>query len=158
MSIEKIKGAVSPDIARANRFEILGILPQLEVRAKAASVPQATIGKCEANYMGRVIPLAGDIVYPDWTVTVYQDTSGTVRRALYAWSQEINAHVANVGNAQAKRDGVVIQYGYDGGVVGTYQIKQCYPINIGEVTLASDSYDTPSEWTVTFAIEQWIAG
>lgn len=160
MGIDEFKGSVE-NLARPTLFKVTfpSILdPQTEFLCKAANLPAATIGTIEVPYMGRKIKIAGDRTFADWTVSIINDKSMTIRKQLEDWGNTINDHELNVGPSIAdtyKHDGFVQQLGTDGAVLAEYKLVGCWPSEIGEIELDWESNDTIETYSVTFAYDYW---
>jgi hypothetical protein len=127
---------------------------------KAATLPQSTIGQVLVPFMGRQVKVAGDKEFPEWTVTMINDTDFSARRSFETWLNTINTHVANTGVANPSEyyaDLKVEQLDRQGEVVYTYDMKACFPTEVGEVTLGYDNNDAVQEFTVTFAVNYWTS-
>jgi hypothetical protein len=157
--INQFKGSFL-DLARPNRFEVSASVLGTGLRflAKAASLPGATLGVMETPYMGRMVKIAGDRVYADWDVTVYQDDRGTVRKAVEEWQKVALSHEQNIGAAahlQYKEDVTVRQLNRQDSVIQEYKLIGCFPTEIGLLDMAWDSNDTPAEFTITLAYDYY---
>ncbi len=127
---------------------------------KAATLPQSTIGQVLVPFMGRQVKVAGDKEFPEWTVTMINDTDFSARRAFETWLNTINTHVANTGVSNPREyysDLKVEQLDRAGDTIYTYDLKSCFPTEVGEVTLGYDNNDAVQEFTVTFAVNYWTA-
>jgi hypothetical protein len=157
--INQFKGSFL-DLARPNRFEVSASVLGTGLRflAKAASLHGATLGVMETPYMGRMVKIAGDRVYADWDVTVYQDDRGTVRKAVEEWQKVALSHEQNIGAAahlQYKEDVTVRQLNRQDSVIQEYKLIGCFPTEIGLLDMAWDSNDTPAEFTITLAYDYY---
>jgi hypothetical protein len=127
---------------------------------KAASLPQSTIGVVPVPYMGRQIKVAGDKEFPDWTVTMFNDTDFDTRRAFETWLAAINSHVSNVGVSNPLMyyaDLKIEQLNKLGNIIYTYNMYNCFPLEVGEITLGYDQNDQIEEFTVTFSLNYWTS-
>lgn len=130
----------------------------VEFLCKAASLPSSTIGQIEVPFRGIPLKMAGNRVFADWTVTILNDTDFAIRKAAELWMDSIMGHQTNVGAATIAsyfRDAKVQQLDQEGNVVYTYEFKDIWPTEIGEVDLAMDSNDVIEEFTITFAVNRW---
>jgi hypothetical protein len=153
MDIEQFKGAFS-DLARPNRFQvILSRAGNLQFFCKATTVPGNHVAAADVNYQGRIVKLPGDRENPDWTVTVYSDTTYAVYQAFQAWLKDINDPEGNTGNTPAgvKADGIINHLGRDDAVINSWQIVGCLPTELGSVELDWGTNNTVSSFTVTLA-------
>lgn len=127
---------------------------------KASSLPQSMIGTVLVPFMGRQVKVAGDKEFPEWTVTMINDTDFSARRAFESWMNLINTHVANTGVENPNEyyaDMKVEQLNRQGDTIYTYDFRSCFPSEVGEVTLAYDENDAVEEFQVTFNVNYWTS-
>ncbi|AAQ81474.1 gp19 [Aeromonas phage 31] len=150
----------SGDFARPNLFEVeIPFLGQnFKFKCKAGTMPAATVEKIPVGYMNRKLNIAGDRIYDDWTVTIYNDSAHITRQAIVDW----NAMTHGMGNTITgdipeayKKPGVVRQKDRNGESTKEYAIIGLFPTNVGEVTLDWDDNNTVSTFEVTFALDWW---
>lgn len=131
---------------------------QVEFLCKAAALPSSNLGLIEVPYRGRNIKVAGDRTFPEWTITIINDTDFQIRNAFELWSDLINSHEENVGstskNIYAQR-WEIDQLGRDGSVLKTYSFEGCWPSEVGQIDLSFDSNDQIEEYTVTLQFDFW---
>jgi hypothetical protein len=123
---------------------------------KAAQLPGQQIGVIEVPYFGRKIKVPGDRVFVEWTVTVINDETFTVRNAFQAWSNAINMHAANLrvrDNIYA--DAQIIQYSKVGDPIKVYFFKDMWPGDISPIDVSWESNDALEEFTVTLYYNWW---
>lgn len=125
---------------------------------KAAGIPSFTIGKIEVPYFGRRIPVPGDRVWDDWTVTVINDEDHIVKDAMERWSNMMNAFRRNIAQNGSnpnnyKSTGLITQYGKDGSELRTYQLNGIFPIFVSQIDLGWEISDAIGEFQVTFAFD-----
>lgn len=159
MSINTFKSKFQ-DIARANRFDVQGQVlgGDISFLAKGTSLPSATLGVMEVPYQGRMIKLAGDRVYDDWDITIYQSTTGDIRKRIDEWMAKALGHESNIGalaHQQYKEDLTVRQLDRAGTPFITYKLIGCMPTILGPLDLAWDSNDQPSEFSVTISYDYY---
>ena len=146
--------------ARPNLFRvrIAELGAKVEFMCKASNLPGATIGMVEVPFMGRVLKVPGNRTFTEWTVTIINDNDFSVRKNMEDWMNRINGHETNLGDANIAtlfRDGIVEQLGRDGEVLYTYEFKDLWPTELGEIALAMDSNDEIEEFECTFAYNYW---
>jgi hypothetical protein len=110
--------------------------------------------------MGRQIKVAGDKEFEPWTITMINDTDFSARAAFESWLNLINTHVANTGVANPNEyyaDLKVEQLDRQGETIYSYDMRSCYPTEVGEVTLGYDNNDAVEEFTVTLAVNYWTS-
>ena len=158
--------------ARANLFDVTisGVGATTNVGAtgiaefvfacKAAAIPAQTIGVVEVPYFGRVVKVPGNKTFDNWSVTIINDESFTIRSGMEKWVAAMGTHVGNVNtttNANLYGQGTVKQYPKTGGTtaLAQYDFVNIFPINVGEITLGWDANDAIEEYTVEFAYDYW---
>lgn len=127
---------------------------------KAASLPESTIGQVNVPFMGRNIKVAGDKEFADWTVTMITDTDLNARRSFEKWMNLMNSHQLNLGVSSplAYYANVSVDLlDRTGNPIYTVDLKSCFPVNVGEISLGYDNNDTIAEYTVTFAVNYWTS-
>ena len=158
--------------ARANLFRVdldpagpigSGLTNKLSFLCKGSSVPASTLGIVNVNFRGRVLKIAGDRTFADWSITVINDHNWEIRTAFEEWSNKINHYIDNVSAvgtaavASAEKytnDGTVHHLGRDGSIVASYVMRDCWPSEIAAIDLNYDSTDAIEEFTVTLQY-QW---
>ena len=127
---------------------------------KATSLPESSIGVAIVPFMGRQVKVAGDKEFPEWTVTMINDTDFSARSAFERWLNMINTHVANTGvenPTQYYADMQVDQLNRMGESIYTYEFKSCFPARVGEITLGYENNNQIEEFEVTFNVNYWIS-
>lgn len=130
---------------------------KLSFLCKAAQLPGVTTGTIEAPFMGRQSKLPGDLVFEEWTITVFLDAEFKVRDAFERWSNAMRSHRDNVGLdlSEILADGTVEQLNRQQETIKTYDIREMFPSNLSPVELAYDTNDTIGEFTVTLQYQYW---
>ena len=138
-NINQFKGAMNLDGARPNLFEVT--IPvfnrKLVFTCKTAQLPGSTLGVVEVPYFGRMIKLAGNRTFAEWTVTVINEENFNVRNAVERWMSNINTDETNVriiGNRVYKANAVVIQYDKSGKPIKNYQFVDMWPSDISAIS------------------------
>ena len=155
---------------RPNRFRVILTYPGLvgspnvqdEIVVTAASIPESTIGRIDVPYMGRTIPLPGTRQFPDWTISVTNDTTFSHRNAFEKWLNALNAHE---GNTQATLDTRALMATLDvaqldlnsDNVLKNYKFYNAFPTNLSPIDLSYSNNDQLSSFSVTFAYSHWGA-
>ncbi len=140
---------------------------QFEYLCSSGALPAFEIGKVEVAYFGRRIPIMGDRVFQDWSVSVYNDESFNVRSMFENWSNQINSLVSNrqnpaigdIGNYKA--EATVYQLGKQGpgddsGVIRAYKFVGIFPIMVGEIGLSWEASNTIEQFEVRFAYDYFV--
>ncbi len=145
--------------ARPNRYKVTlsKAGDKLDLFCKAASLPGTNIGTCEVPYMGRIVKVAGDRTFDDWTITVINDIGFAERIKSCEWNADINLHNGNTGSGGLDYfdSATVIQLGRDGAELATVTIMYVFPISVGEITLGWDQNDQVEEYELTLAYNYW---
>ena len=135
--------------ALTNKFSFL---------CKAAQLPGSTIGTVEVPYMGRMLKVAGNRTFPEWSVTVLNDEDFLIRNILEEWMAQINSHKGNVATALSVDytfDAFVSQMGKQGDPLKTYQFVGMFPTDIAPIELDWGTNDSVEEYQVTFQYQYW---
>ena len=172
--------------ARPNMFEVNITLPEqiapngdisqdMRFLVKGAEIPAAVIGNIPVPFRGRVLPVAGDRTFDPWTVTIINDASFDVRRAMEEWSNLINDLQFDVGDinpADYQTSAQVYQLSRQsqgsGGASGansgniiqtlrTYNFEGIYPNAVSSIPLDYGATDQIEEFQVTFNYLYWTA-
>lgn len=154
------------DGARPNLFEILFADGgnNFSVRARATSIPGSSITQVGAYYFGRLVKFAGNRNFADWAVTILVDEPDFAtgpRAALEKWMNSLNSHQGNVRDAGYvattgyQKDAQVIQYGKTGNVIARYNMRGCFPVDLGAMPLDWGNNNAIAEFTATFAMQYW---
>jgi hypothetical protein len=164
---------------RPNRFLVIGGFPtnvtqiapeDLRIYVKAADLPGATIGTINVAWQGRVVKFAGERVYADWAINVYESNAKAkdLRIAFEEWMELLDGRDTHAINYNLAQDWTV--YYSDLTPNGTNSItptqdpasftkairlKNCFPVDLGPVTLNYDMADSFSEFTVQIAYDFW---
>jgi hypothetical protein len=181
-TIDDFKGKLVGGGARPNLFEVqLFLPPNLDVSGnlndveskmrfmiKTAELPASTIGDIQIPFRGRILHVAGDRTFEQWTVSVINDTDFSIRSAMERWMNAINKHedasgVINPSDYQ--RDAIVDQLGKAQNKTGNrnlpvlrrYKFHGIYPTNVTAIPLDYGSTDTIEEFQVTFQVQWWEA-
>lgn len=128
---------------------------------KGASLPASNMGMADVSYMGRKIKIAGDKEFPAWTATFYEDTDFSIKQGFETWLSAINRHEGNTGvtNPRDYYGSILLEQldREDGDAIYTYNIVDCFPTEVGEITLGYDQNDTVEEFPVTFEMNYWTS-
>lgn len=174
MNIEEFKAdGLSRGGARPSLFEITipGGWPQsgaaerkLKFFAKAASIPPSVVESIDVGYFGRKIKVLGDRVFPNWSVTVMNEETFSVRNGFMNWHEMMNSKVPNLLNNQTgdiesyKRDLFVHQYSKSGNIIFECKLVGAFPITVDAIQLDWDAVNQIEQFDVEFAYDYWIGG
>jgi hypothetical protein len=127
---------------------------------KSSQIPASTVGSIPVPFRGRQLKVSGDRSFADWSTTVLNDTTFTLRKAFEKWAELIQNHNYALGSASLDEyfaNAIVRQLDRDGRQLRAYRFEGIWPTNVGEIALAFDQYDTVEEYDVTFAVQYWSA-
>lgn len=163
MSISQFKANLSGGGARSNRFEVLVEFPAFaagseEIRktpflVSASSLPGSTLGIIERPFRGRVLKLAGDRTYDEWSATFVNDTDFALRDAFERWHNAINGYNSNTGITNPDEYmATVTVYQLDSrdNRIKEYVLRMTWPSVIAPIEVGQDTNDTIEEFEVTF--------
>lgn len=156
--------AVSAGGYRPALFEVVATSfpEQFRFLCMSSQVPAATHGVIELPYFGRKVKVAGDRTYAEWTTTLMLEEDFATRNSLEEWADMINnpttGQRAFGGPEDYKSDLAIKLYGKDGSVIRTYNLIDCWPMDIGSIDLDWNTTDTVGTYTVTWAFDEMSAG
>ena len=178
-TISNFKAALIGGGARSNLFEVeLTTLPSgitwdadnFRYMAKAASLPQSSIGNIDVPFRGRIFKIAGDRVIDPWTVTVINDEGFKLRNAFEEWVDLIAKLENNLGatdpsaymvNAKVYQLGRGSQAnsksntGTANAVLKEYEFVDIFPTAVSAIDLSYDNTDAIEDFTVDFQVQSF---
>ena len=183
-TIGQFKSKLAGGGARPNLFEVeftddaikgggAWDMERFSFLCKSASLPAQTITAIDVPFRGRIFKVAGDRTVDVWTVTVINDEDFTFRNAFEKWTELIAQLSNNQGVTSPTSymsDAVVKQLGRgakpfatesdpnstEQSVLKTYKFIDMFPTNISAIDLSYDSGDTIEEYTVEFAVNNFV--
>ena len=184
-TIDKFKSRLSGGIARPNLFEVVlafadGVVDasvnDLDAKSrflvKAAALPASNITPINVPFRGRVLKIAGDRTFDEWTITVINDTDFAIRSSFERWMNsmaKVSDTSGNTNPADYTRDASVYQLGRSAvapnsqesaqnmPILRTYKFYSVFPTNISQMDLSYDQPDSIEEFTVTLQVQWWEA-
>ena len=150
--------------ARPNLFKFsFGALPSgvsltgSDVLIKAGAIPGYTLGVIEVPFRSRRIKVPGDRTFAEWTVTVINNESQSIRKGFEDWMSYITDN--NFSNANLRRAGAGIDYTTqitveqlkdDNSTSKKTVLYHAFPTDVSTIDLSYDTTDAVEEFTVTF--------
>ena len=142
---------------------------------KAAQLPASTIAEIPVPFRGRILKVAGDRTFDEWTVTIINDERFDLRHAFEIWMHSISDLVTNTGvtnPASYMSEANVYQFGRGAkanstsneststttSILRKYTFRGLLPTEVSAIDLSYDSTDTIEEFTVTFQVMDWYIG
>ena len=137
------------------------------IMCKATSIPPANVAPLAVNYHGRAYKWTGFRTFDNWTTTILNDESFSIRNKISEWMRDISGQMdgkrsTTIGDpidAGAWKEGVakVQQIKTDGKVAQTYQFHNLWPTELSEIAVDWSS-DMIQEYTVTWCYDYWSSG
>lgn len=166
LSVDDFKSKLRGGGARSNLFKATinfptyagGDVELTSFLCKTAQLPQSSTASFEVPFRGRVLKIAGDRTFEDWTITVYNDTNFAIRDSFERWMNGINAHSANTGIANPadyQADLIVEQLDRDESIIKRYQFRGAFPTVVGPIALDYQAANEIETFDVTFAYQYW---
>ena len=164
---DMLSGGLKSGGARPSLFDVSIIYSNINFGVdfnflcRATSAPASTIGQIEIPYFGRKIKLAGDRLFDNWNTTIMNDEDFGIRNKLEIWHNSINTMTTNrktISDNEYKAQAIVRQYGKNGDPLKSYNIVNCFPLNIADMPLDWDTTNQIQTFNVTWAYDYWTSG
>ena len=173
-NVDKLKGALVRGGARPSLFEftITGLpedseldteLDNIKSFCHVSALPPLTVSPIEKMYMGRTVKIPGDMVFGDLTTTIYHTETGTERKALITWMDEINGHADNLsslgtnGSFMGMYSGTLQLKHYDkeGAALMVVEFIDAWPQTVSEIALSYDTASDIEQFDVTWSYQHY---
>lgn len=143
---------------------------KVSLMAKAASLPASIVSEIDVGYMGRKIKVVGDRIFPNWSITVYNDEDFLVRNLFEDWHEILNSRQPNLltratpasGASHGatdpqnyKRDLTVYQLSKAGHAKKVYTMVGAFPVSVSAIDLDFDATNQIETFQVEFAYDYW---
>lgn len=150
--------------ARPNQFRVElsfpsfvtgGILAgqQAQFLCKSAQLPASTLENIAVLYRGRPINFAGERTFQPWTISIYNDTTFSIRNAIEQWQSGIQNYSTTTGRVNPRDyqvDMTVHQLDRNGASVKIYKFIDAYPTTIGAIALDYEQQNQIETFDVEF--------
>ena len=168
LGVDDFKSKLRGGGARPNLFQVTinypgfadGDAELTSFLVEAAELPGSTMGQIPVPFRGRILKMAGDRTFPEWTTTIINDTDFAVRNAIERWMNGMNAHSANTGLSTPiayEADLKVDQLDRSGTIIKTYNFVGAYPQDLAPIPLAYADNDTIERFACTWAFQYWTS-
>ena len=189
-TLSQFKAKLAGGAARANLFEVsIPTFPSsiqgawgpgddaengiFKFLCKSATLPASNVGSIDIPFRGRILKVAGDRTFDDWTVSVINDEDFKLRTAFERWSNVMSrlddatgvtsptSYMTDGYVQQLGRGGQIAAASNDGGessVLRSYKFFDVFPITVGEIALSYDTTDQLEEFDVTFRYQYFTIG
>ena len=135
---------------------------------KTTAIPPATIAPLTVNYAGRAYKWTGLRTFDNWTTTVLNDESFSIRNKIIRWMREISGGMdglrdgqrgspLHTSNGYNDASATVSQLGTDGSEKQRYKFYSLWPTELAEIPVDWSS-DMIEEYSVTWAYDYWGHG
>ena len=140
---------------------------------KAAQLPASTVAPINVPFRGRILKVAGDRTFAEWTVTIINDEDFVLRTAFEKWADKMSnlidatgvtnptSYMSNAFVKQLGRGATVASTTNEGGtssVLRTYKFYDIWPSEISAIELSYENTDQVEEFTVTFQVQYFTIG
>ena len=190
-TLSQFKAKLAGGAARANLFEVsIPTFPSsiqgawgpgddaengiFKFLCKSSALPASNVGSIDIPFRGRILKVAGDRTFDDWTVSVINDEDFKIRTAFEQWANVMSKldDATGVSNPSSyMTDAYVQQFGRgasvasasagDGGestVLRTYKFYDIFPTTIGEIAVSYDDSDAIETFDITFKVQYFTIG
>lgn len=166
LGVDDFKSKLRGGGARPNLFQVTinypgfanGDAELTSFLCEAAELPGSTFGQIPVPFRGRVLKMAGDRTFPEWTTTIINDTDFAIRNAIERWMNGINSHSENSGLStpiEYEADLKVEQLDRNGSKIKTYNFRGAYPQDLSPIALSYADNDTIERFTCTWSFQYW---
>ena len=165
LNVDTFKDKLPGAGARPNLFQVeLGSISggtDSVFWVKAGQIPGSTIAILPVNHGGRVMKVPGLRTFDDWTCTVINDESATIKRLIVFWMNSLAGDMDGEradeigGDDIYKTEDITIkQYDQEGVLTQTYTMHTAWPNAIAD-TPVDWGTDGLQEFTLTFSYDYW---
>ena len=138
------------------------------ILVKAASIPPANIAPLAVYYHGRAYKWTGMRTFDNWTTTILNDESFSIRNKISEWMRDISGKMngersnsfgdpTSTGGTYLDGNATVTQLTTDGDNAQTYKFYNLWPTELSEIAVDWSS-DMIQEYTVTWCYDYWSSG
>jgi hypothetical protein len=162
-NINDFKAKLAGGGARSNQFKVTmpfpgyaqvgGEIEDLAFLCRSTTIPAMNVGVVPVPFRGRVIKIAGDRTFDEWSITVLNDTNFKLRNAFERWQNGINNMTDNEGLTNPvdyQVDCFVDHLDRNGNNVKSYTLRGLFPTSISDIALSYDEAAAVEEFSVTF--------
>ncbi len=140
---------------------------------KSAALPASNVGSIDIPFRGRILKVAGDRTFDDWTVSVINDEDFKLRTAFEQWANIMSKldDATGVTNPSSYMSDAYVQQlgrgaqaataenaGGESSVLRTYKFYDIFPTTVSEIALSYDTSDEAETFDVTFKVQYFTIG
>lgn len=132
-------------------------LQDLEFLCTATSIPASVMNVHTAMYRGRPIKYAGDRQFENWSINIINDGKYSLRARFEEWMNSMAQYTATNGEVNANNyyaNGTVVQLDRNGNEIRTYNMQDCFPVQIAGISLDFGT-DGLESYQVTFSLNDF---
>ena len=166
-NINEFKSRLKGGGARANQFKVTlpfpgyasvgGETSDLSFLCTAATLPGQKLTSTVVKFRGRELKMAGDSrTFPDWTMTVLNDTDFKLYRAFERWMNGMNNMTDNEGLTNPtdyQVDYFLDHLDRDGNSIKQYTFRGSFPVDLTDIALNYDTNDTIETFDVSMSYQ-----
>ena len=162
-NINDFKAKLAGGGARSNQFKVTmpfpgyaqvgGEIEDLAFLCRSTTIPAMNVGVVPVPFRGRVIKIAGDRTFDEWSITVLNDTNFKLRNAFERWQNGINNMSDNEGLSNPvdyQVDAFVDQLDRNGNTLKSYTLRGAFPTEVAAIDLNFGTNDEVETFGVTF--------
>jgi hypothetical protein len=163
-NISEFKAQMIGGGARPNQFRVELVFPNFvgggslagqraQFLCKAAQLPASTVENIPVLYRGRPVNFAGERTFTPWQVTIYNETTFSIRNALETWQAGIQNYSTTDGITeplQYQVDLNVHQLDRSGAIIKSYTFYDAYPTSIGVIALDFEQQNAIEQFDAEF--------
>ena len=189
-TLSQFKAKLAGGAARANLFEVsIPTFPSaiqgawgpgddaengiFKFLCKSANLPASNVGSIDIPFRGRILKVAGDRTFDDWTVSVINDEDFKLRTAFEQWANVMSKldDATGVSNPSSYMTDAYVQQlgrgaqaftaenaGAESSILRTYKFYDIFPTTVGEIALSYDDSDATETFDVTFKVQYFTIG
>lgn len=179
-TIQNLLQSALGDVARSTKWDVaftftnakmFPTAKNVALMCKTASLPSRGHTNIDLKYMGRSIPIRGQIKYRQtWECTFYCDSANKLKSGFETWiealdetvhyAEEVSTSVSNTISVHSKtgyvKDIAIYQESFDESQNSCrYILKNCFPIEVSPIELSAEGPGSLEEFTVTFAYSHY---
>ena len=145
---------------RPNLYQVyIDNLPEkLKFMCKATSMPGKDIPAIDVFYMDKIIPIPGDVTFPEWMTTVMLDSDWAVRKEIEDWMERIRPNSEIGGEANLRNiygTATVGQLGLNNQIIAEYKLHNIFPSSLQPIELSFETRDTVAQFDITWRYTHW---
>ena len=171
-NVSKAGGGARPalyKIAFTARTTSFSLSTNESLLVKTAAIPPSTLAPLTVNYAGRAYKWTGLRTFDNWTTTVLNDESFSIRNKITQWMRDLSGQMDGLRDGQRgdptltgstgydDATATVTQLGTDGAAKQIYKFYNLWPTELAEIPVDWSS-DMIEEYSITWAYDYWGHG